>query len=1607
MIDAMAGNTVLIIGDSPAEIAFISTIMVDSGYIVRQLCVNEQTVTLETESPPQLILMKMRMAKRSSLDICQQIRKNELTATVPIIFIISADDHDGRAEVFRQQPADYLTSPLLAEELQVKAALHLAQKWKAEELHAQHYDLQQKLQLLTEAEIIAKIGGWEFVTDSGHLTWSDGIYRIHEVDKDFELSIAAAINFYTPECRPLISLALKRAIEQGEPFDLELEIVTAQGNRKWVHAIGHRRKQVGHCDKVAGVFQDISEQKRMKDFNAYLASISSTVGDKDFFVELAEMLARSLDMEYVCINRLEGDGLNATTLAIWHEGTIEDNITYALEDTPCGSLVGKHVCCFPEKVCELFPNDQALHAISANSYIGVTLWSHDNHPIGLIAVIGHHPLRNPFQAETILRLAGVRAAAELERLNAETALRINEERYRLLAENATDVIWVMDVENETFSYVSPSVERLLGYSAAAFKQMTLRQVVSDESWNYLQTIIPLRLETFHAGYNDRFSDEIEQVHSDGHLVWVEVSYRLLINPISGRCEATGVSRDITERKKVVSRLTESLAEAQLFREALDNISSFIYMKNLQRRFIYANQPMLDFIACSADEMFGSDDARFFPTETVKILQETDLLALSGRRTTDELTFSNPVGIKRHFLESKTPIYSQQDNKTICGLLGIATDITELRQSEEALQRAHQRLRCFVDANIFGVIIATATGRIIDANDYYLRLIGYTRQELEEDNINWRAITPPEWLPADERAIRELRERGTCTPYEKEYFCKNGGRVMVLLADTLITEEEDQIIALVIDITERKQMETLHSFLAMISSTTMDIGFFTEVARYLSTSLEMDFVSIDRLAEDGRTAQSLAIWCNGKQDFNETYDLSGSSCGYLTGASICCFPENAYRFFPEDTRLQQLRGESYIGVTLWDHDGKPIGLISVIDSKPLHNRSLTEVVLKQVALRVAAELERLDAEAALRKSRDYLKTALANMSDAVAITDGSGNFIQVNDAFTVFHRFTHSGEWSRKLSEYPDFIEILTDDGVLLPFEHWPVARALNGVVSTNCEYTFRRTDTGESWDGTCSFSPIRDAAGLIVGSVFVCRDITDKKKAEEQIARSEAEFRRLTMEFHGLLDAIPDCLMLVDRDLKVLWLNKATVDMLDLRATTPSDYFCHSIWHNKTSPCDTCPALITFVTGTAHNEVVTKEDGTIWDIRSVPLTDEMGRVVNVIMLNRNITEHRKLENQLRQSQKMESIGTLAGGIAHDFNNILTVISGYGQIALLKIAGDDPLRHLIDCMLEGVERATGLTQELLLFSRKKETDKRSVDISDVIVRLQKFLKKVISEEITLTTALNEMPIMVMADEHQIEQVLMNLVTNAIDSMPKGGEITITTGTFALDSEFRAIHGYGKPGNYGCLTVTDTGVGMDEATRQRIFEPFFTTKEVGKGTGLGLAVVYGIVKQHDGYINVYSEPDKGTTFKIYLPIKESTTAEVFKAEELAAIVSGSETILLAEDDDMVRNMTQSFLCEHGYTVIEAVDGIDALAKFTEHKDAIDLLLFDLIMPKMNGKEAFDEIRKIAPKMKAIFSSGYAPETIKQKLSSTDGVHLISKPITPHNLLREIRRLLDAVP
>jgi len=392
---------------------------------------------------------------------------------------------------------------------------------------------------------------------------------------------------------------------------------------------------------------------------------------------------------------------------------------------------------------------------------------------------------------------------------------------------------------------------------------------------------------------------------------------------------------------------------------------------------------------------------------------------------------------------------------------------------------------------------------------------------------------------------------------------------------------------------------------------------------------------------------------------------------------------------------------------------------------------------------------------------------------------------------------------------------------------------------------------------------------------------------------------------------------------------------------------------------------------------------------------------------RDVTEQRLLQQQLVQAQKMEAVGRLAGGIAHDFNNLLTVISSYSDLLLEDLARDDPRRDDVEQVRKAAEGAAALTRQLLAFSRQQVLQPRVVSLNVVVGDLRKMLQRVIGEDVDFATILAPDLRAVKADVGQIEQVLMNLAVNARDAMPTGGKLTVETTNVELDTDYTRTHHAAAAGHFVMLAVTDTGTGMDEATQAKIFEPFFTTKGPGKGTGLGLATVYGIVKQSGGFVWVYSEVGHGTSFKIYLP-QVAEAADAHRAQAPASAMSrGTETVLVVEDAPAVRAVTRQVLERQGYTVIEAAGGDAALQLAAAHAGPIHLLLTDVVMPGLSGRQVAERLAIRRPEMRVLYASGYTDDSIVRHGILEEGIAYLQKPFTPESLARKVRTVLDAPP
>jgi two-component system cell cycle sensor histidine kinase/response regulator CckA len=634
--------------------------------------------------------------------------------------------------------------------------------------------------------------------------------------------------------------------------------------------------------------------------------------------------------------------------------------------------------------------------------------------------------------------------------------------------------------------------------------------------------------------------------------------------------------------------------------------------------------------------------------------------------------------------------------------------------------------------------------------------------------------------------------------------------------------------------------------------------------------------------------------------------------------------------------------------------------------------------------VGRVLHQVQTEHKLADSEARLANIIRSARDAIIVTDGEQRVTLFNPAAeAMFHCPIHEALGKRLACFIPsESHHHLAKDAHGVPHALHHSAPGTRGV----------RTD-GSSFPIEASMS--RGEAGGRQFYAVVVRDITERRRSEQRIREQAA-----------LLDQASDAIEVHDLKHKISYWNRGAEALYGWTAEEAIGRNALTMFgRNAVDDLQQVQQKV-LETGSWTGELrqVTKDGREILvHSRQTLLRNDDGSPKAQLTINTDITEKRKLEQQLLHSKRMESIGLLASGVAHDFNNLLTVICGYSELLIGQSPPESEAHLFLGEIQKAGERASSLTRQLLAFGRKQILSPQILSINDLVVDLERMLRRLIGADVDLGKSLDPSLGQVRADPTQIEQVILNLVVNARDAMPSGGKITIETRNVELHESYAHQHVDLKAGWYVMLAVTDTGCGMDEATKARIFEPFFTTKEVGKGTGLGLATVHGIIKQSGGHIEVYSEPGHGSSFKVYLPLVNA--GEMTAAPTVAPIVArGTETVLIVEDDEHVRRLAQISLVSSGYRVLEATDGEKALQIAKDHSDPIDILVTDLVMPRMNGRELAERISLERPSLKILFTSGYTDDAVVRHGILQEGVAFLQKPFAPGTLAQKVRDVLD---
>ncbi len=634
-----------------------------------------------------------------------------------------------------------------------------------------------------------------------------------------------------------------------------------------------------------------------------------------------------------------------------------------------------------------------------------------------------------------------------------------------------------------------------------------------------------------------------------------------------------------------------------------------------------------------------------------------------------------------------------------------------------------------------------------------------------------------------------------------------------------------------------------------------------------------------------------------------------------------------------------------------------------------------------------------AEEALRESEERYRVVAETASDGIICIDGHSQILFANPATEKIFGYKPAEICGREITMLmPDYLRQLHRAAIQRYAETgkkhiaWEGIQ-LPGLHKSGSEIPLEISFGESNKDGKRTFT------GII-------RDVTEKKNADRKIQEAN-------QALEALIDSSPVAIVATDTaGLVRLW-NPAAQRIFGWSAsealgqpnpTIPADKEAEfqSLWdviHQGGS-----------FTGVESRRK--RKDGSLFDasVSAAALRDAVGSITGVMSVTTDVTERRALERQLIQAQRQDAIGQLAGGIAHDFNNVLGAVLGMAELGLMEVPQGSKIRERLEKIHHHAGRAVALTRQLVAFARRQALERRDINLNHAVAEIISLLGETLGKDIELRTKLASDLSVTRADPGQVEQILLNLCLNARDAMPKGGQLFIETDNATVDDEYCRLHPGSHPGPYVWMTVSDTGIGMDGKTAERIFEPFFTTKTPGKGTGLGLATVYGIVKQHDGFIHVYSEPGEGATFRIYFPVSTSPSAELVGTPSPAVVRGGSETILFADDHEGLRDLLNESLQALGYRVLLAADGEEAIARFSEHSDEIDLVVLDVIMPKLRGPDAYSRMSAVRPGLPVIFCTGYGADSQLVASLLKNSADVLQKPYTTKILAQQVRSALD---
>jgi len=1430
---------------------------------------------------------------------------------------------------------------------------------------------------------LTHVGGWEWDIGAATMTWTRETYRIHDLDPDSiqpgsPLHIDQSLACYAEEDRERIQEAFQRCVHEGIPYDLECRFTSIAGKQLWIRTMAQAELLDDRIVRVIGNIIDITPHKTAQDA-----------------LERSEQRYRNLasNMPGIVFRfSVKPDGSRQIEFAT---DRITSMFGIAMENGMQNVLLDAISSCHPE--------DRPRFIESINEAIASKeSWHYEGRfrdPTGTVRWMQGDS--NPRMRGDDLVYEGILIEIT-ERKEAELALQESEHKFRSLMEQAVEMLFLHDLEGNLIDVNRASVENT-GYSKQELLSMNVLDIDPDADTRDDPTVYWKVLQPGEAPV----TFEVRHRRKDGSIYPAEVTLTKVA--LADGQLLFALARDISERKQAEQALRES---EQNYRSLTETTIDWVFQIDRDGIYTYASPNVHSILGYSVQEVVGKTAYEFMPPSEAARMQLLFVEAASGKQRliAVENTLINSDGEPVHIETNAVPLLDERDNLT--GYFGTCRDITNRRQAEEAVRRSEEDLlRAQQVAHVGSWRFDLDRGLVI-ASEEARRIYGLGETEWSIAQV--QKIPLPEYRQALDTAMKRLREHNE--PYDIQFRIRRPSDGAVRMIHSLAEYEPDLnlVIGTIQDITDRVEAEQ-----ALRES--------EDLLRTIAASFPNSYLAvIDR---------GLTISYTAGQEFN---NRNLDSAAY-SGLSITSYLDNES---PEVTEaiMQTFRGEpSQFEIQIHKQD-------LLCRTVPLFakDRSINQIFVvaenistqKQLARNRELQLQRRQLQAevltAVASSHNLTQGNIAAL--AYEITEAAARALQTDwvgiwlfsDDGTRLDNIDHfiksSQTHSRRKallekdlpekfntirqSKYIDVNEVLSDPRTSMYREDYLEPNQITSLLDAVIQ-------AGGKTLGTLSFEHINHAHDWQEDEVnFACQlaDQLALALANRERRKVEADRERLTKA----IEQSGEIFMITDASSEILYVNAAFEQTTgytrsEILGETPcllksgkqDAAFYREMWKILTAGKTWEGRLV----NRKKNGELYTESATISQVLNAD-----GKIEHYIAVMRDITEQLRLERekerieeQYRQTQRVEAVGRLAGGVAHDLNNLLTPILLYAEMLLEEMTDEDERTASVQEIFEAGTRARNLVTQLLAFSRKQNLEYTLVDLNRTVRNFSRLLRRTIREDIQIVADPGPVDRYIRADEGQIEQVIMNLAVNAQDAMPSGGELTLRTRLVALDQTFtKEIHEM-EPGNYVLLEVADTGVGMDEKIQQRIFEPFFSTKGES-GTGLGLATVYGIVKQHGGSIWVESEPGVGSTFTVYLPADREIDSDSEPQQEKPSRRTGSETILLVEDNAQVRKITCSILERQGYRILNAENGHKALELLKQHAGQVHLLLTDVVMPEMNGRQLYQQAVEIQPHLKVLYMSGYTDDVIAYQGILEEGISFIQKPFSVEALADSVRSAIE---